>query len=364
MHYTSLRTWHAHHLEPTTRGFNQFCTIHKSNRPLQLSQLICFVFSCSLCFPPLHLDSSTQNSSDQPIDQLSAQFPSNQPVYSNPIHSPPHLANQSYFSSHSISSFNIHIPILTPIIFLSFSVTSSALSIISTFYSPDTFPIDTSAQSSVTTIATSIYMPARGESFTPTFDSTKPQELPRFFDEIKYLISQSTISDEIDKKRHVLYYVDFEIAQTWRCLPEFANPSSFYIDFKKAILYFYHEASGDSIYSLSDLQSLFNKYQLIGITSIINLSSYHLQFIAITSWLIDNHQLDILEQKQTYICVFQPQLLARIIDWLHIKKPDHHPNIPYLIKDVYEAAQFILRKSIDLTHILHNPPSWTIVRVK
>lgn len=40
---------------------------------------------------------------------------------------------------------------------------------------------------------------------------------------------------------------------------------------------------------------------------------------------------------------FQAPLLSVIMNWLQLKKPDHHPNIPYKVKEVYKAAHFILQ---------------------
>jgi hypothetical protein len=69
-----------------------------------------------------------------------------------------------------------------------------------------------------------------------------------------------------------------------------------------------------------------------------DLSNYHLQFVTITSWLIEKNQLGILEQQQAYVRAFQPQLLSSIMNCLQLKYQDHHLNTPYKIEHVYEAA--------------------------
>ena len=145
----------------------------------------------------------------------------------------------------------------------------------------------TSATLIYTKMAIPIHMPARGECTAPVFDSMKHQELPSFFDDIEYLFDRASIHDDSAKKHHVLHYIDFGVAQTWKVLPEFQDTTSSYTNFKEAILSFYPEASGNSLYSLSDADLLIMKHQSSGITSIADLSSYHLQFIAITSWLIE-----------------------------------------------------------------------------
>ena len=93
------------------------------------------------------------------------------------------------------------------------------------------------------------------------------------------------------------------------------------------------------------MDSLVGEWQRIGIANINNLSYYHLHFVVITTWLMKKNQLRDLEQQQAYLRGFQPTLLASIMQWLQLKNPNHHPNVPYNIQEVYEAAQFILQGS-------------------
>ena len=88
---------------------------------------------------------------------------------------------------------------------------------------------------------------------------------------------------------------------------------------------------------------LIGKQQQVDITSTKDLSNYHLQFIVITTWLISKWQLTNVAQQQAYIQAFQPSLLNVIMNRLQLKNPDHHPNVPHKVKEVYEAARFILQ---------------------
>ena len=111
------------------------------------------------------------------------------------------------------------------------------------------------------------------------------------------------------------------------------------------IILYYPEASGEFKYSLQDMDSLIRERQRIGIANINDLSYYPLHFIAITTWLMKKNQLQDLEQQQAYLRGFQPALLTSIMQWLQLKNPNHHPNVPYNIQEVYKAAQFILQGS-------------------
>jgi len=188
-------------------------------------------------------------------------------------------------------------------------------------------------------------MPARGERAAPTFDQTKPRELTRFFEELEYLFDRAALADETEKKKHLLRYVDFEVEQVWKSFPEFSDVTKSYLHFKAAILVHYPDASGDYVYSLRDMDLLIGERQRVGISNTVDLSDYHLKFLAITTWLIEKQQLGTLEQQRGYLRAFQPRLLGAINNRLQMKHPDHHPNIPHKIEDVYEAARFILQSA-------------------
>ena len=186
-------------------------------------------------------------------------------------------------------------------------------------------------------MTTPISMPARGEDAAPIFDKLRPRELPRFFHNLECLFEQAAITSEADKKRHTLRYVDFDIEELWRAIPEFADPTKTYAEFKAGILYFYPDE-----YSLSDVDALIGERLRLGINSVKDLAVFHRRFLAITKWLIDRRQLCDLEQQRSYIRAFPLSLLSPILTRLQIKLPNHRPHIPYKVSDIYEAAQLVL----------------------
>jgi hypothetical protein len=97
----------------------------------------------------------------------------------------------------------------------------------------------------------------------------------------------------------------------------------------------YPNASGDFVYSIRDMDLLIGKRQCLGINSTKDLSDYHLQFIAITTWLINKGQLGNLEQQRAYIRALTSPLLSAIMNCLQLKNADHHPNVPHKVKAVY-----------------------------
>jgi Aspartyl protease len=186
-------------------------------------------------------------------------------------------------------------------------------------------------------------MPMRNERAAPTFDSKKPREFARFFRDLEKLMARANITLDSEKKDQVLEYVDFDTEQIWKTFPEFTDILKSYDQFKAAIFVHYPDATGDFIYSLKDMDLLIGQRQRLGLATMQDLSEYHLQFLGITRWLINKGHLADLEQQRAFIRAFQPQFLALVMNRLTIKKPDHHPDIPYKIEDVYEAARFVLQ---------------------
>ena len=207
----------------------------------------------------------------------------------------------------------------------------------------------------MTVLLVQFYMPARGEWSAPSFNKEKPRELVRFFKELERLFVRASVTSEQEKKEQVLHYVDFEEEEFWQTLPEFKSSLATYDDFKAAILFCYPNASGDYLYSLGDIDLLIKEQQQLGINNATDLADFHLRFHMISSWLIDRKHLGDLEQRRAYIRAFPPRLISLIDSRLLIKFPDLHPNIPYPIRDVYEAAQYILHKSTSRTHSYFTP---------
>src|SRR5271155_2646125 len=186
------------------------------------------------------------------------------------------------------------------------------------------------------------YMPMRGERTAPIFDCTRARDLPRTFTDLETLFRRAKITDDNEKKKQVIYYTDFDTEQLWKYLPEFDDPTINYADFKDVIMDYYPEAA-EFLYSITDIDSLTDERQRLGMASVQDLSDYHLQFLAITTWLIKKGQLCELGQKRAYIRAFPAQLLPTIVTRLQVNFPKHHPGIPYPVTDVNNTAKNILQ---------------------
>jgi hypothetical protein len=188
------------------------------------------------------------------------------------------------------------------------------------------------------------YMPARGERAAPTFDKDKPRELPRFFKDLEKLFARvTTAPTEPQKKEFVLDYVPYDVEQIWKTFPEFSSAVATYAIYRDAILKHYPDATGDYVYAPRDMEELIEGRLRAGINTTDDLQTFHLAFLAITTWLIEKNQIGDFEQKRGYLRAFRQPLLSAIKNRLQMLHTTHHPNKPHDVNDVHEAARYILQ---------------------
>ena len=157
------------------------------------------------------------------------------------------------------------------------------------------------------------------------------------------IFTKAGVTAEADKKDMVVQYVDMELKDVWSSYPEFKDQTKSYINFKDAIIDHYPDASGEYLYSLHDIDVLNGECYRIGIRTLNDLIQFHNQFEAITSWLLDKNHIGTKERDRSYVGAFQPHLWNLIEGCLCITNPKQHPNLPYPVKDVFEAAKAVLQ---------------------
>ena len=201
----------------------------------------------------------------------------------------------------------------------------------------------------------------RSDHGAPKFDTSRPRELTRYFEDLERLMARAGVNFDNEKKANVVHYADFDTEQLWRSIPEFSDAQKNYDDFKKAVLDHYPDAAGDFLYSIRDMDLLIGERQRLGINSVKDLSDFHLPFLNITTWLINKNQLSSIEQDRAYTRAFQPQILSMILTQLRFQKPQHHPNIPHKVADVYTTARSVLQGMPTMGLASQPPPIQTSI---
>ncbi|KNZ78777.1 hypothetical protein J132_09915 [Termitomyces sp. J132] len=168
------------------------------------------------------------------------------------------------------------------------------------------------------------------DTTVPKWDESRPRELPQYFKELEYLFADCSITDDTQKKEYALQYVSYNTAETWLGLPEF-------------VLRLYPGADASTHYNLGDLEQLVNQTFNSSLATLGRFSDYYRDFQCIARWLLTNSKLYHNEE----CCLFQQgipmSLWSKIIRHLEITLPDHHPEDPYDVDQVFEGAKWVLK---------------------
>ncbi|KAJ6529525.1 hypothetical protein DFH09DRAFT_1093944 [Mycena vulgaris] len=207
-------------------------------------------------------------------------------------------------------------------------------------------------------MATVQAMPARGDRNAPQFDSKKPQELRRYFTDLEYLFTRAAVTDSTEKKQHATRFLGVDDQEIWETLPSFGDAAKTYATFKAEVLKLYAGNDEDRRFSLSDLDALVGHFSRVGILSKDDLTSFYRQFLRITTYLVSKDRLSASEQSRSFLRAMQPAtLLVAVQQRLQIKRPDNHPEDPYALPDLYDAAQFVIAGPIGSTLLTALPAS-------
>ncbi|CAK5266530.1 unnamed protein product [Mycena citricolor] len=195
-------------------------------------------------------------------------------------------------------------------------------------------------------MANPIPMPARGDRNAPVFDSSRPHELRRYFSDLEFLLTRSAVTDAAEKKGHAVRFLSVDDQEIWEGLASFSDAGKSYEDFKAEVLGLYAGNDADRRFSLDDLDRLVGQTSRVGIHTKEDLTLFYRQFLHITTFLISKGRLSVSEQSRFFLRAMHPTSLAAAVrQRLQIKKPDVHPEDPYDLTDLYDAAKFVLAGS-------------------
>ncbi|KAL7277220.1 hypothetical protein ACG7TL_009070 [Trametes sanguinea] len=192
-------------------------------------------------------------------------------------------------------------------------------------------------------------MPPRGDPRAPYFDPDNPRTLRRFFQDLEALFERSGVESDAQKKQWVLRYFSIDVADLCENLPECADETKTYDDFKRAIIALYPGADDSRKYSLADVENLVARRASAPIATAAELSSYYRDFYAMTSYLISQNRLSTSEQSRLFVRGIAQPLWGQVSQRLQLKLPDHYPEDPYKLDDVYNAVKFVLHGTVTAT---------------
>lgn len=197
-------------------------------------------------------------------------------------------------------------------------------------------------------------MPSRGDRAAPQFDPKQPRGLRRYFVDLEVQFGKAAVTDIPTQKRYACSYVDVDTSELWESIPEYADVTQSFDDFKTAIGVLYPGSQDERKWSVADMDKLVGERSRLGVITIADLGDYYRQFLAITSFLRRKNRLSEAEQGRAFARGFQPELWSRISQRLQLTIPDRFPDDPYTLVEIHKAAQYALHGTA--SHPRPEPP--------
>ncbi|EIW51315.1 uncharacterized protein TRAVEDRAFT_54667 [Trametes versicolor FP-101664 SS1] len=187
-------------------------------------------------------------------------------------------------------------------------------------------------------------LPSRGHSTAPTFDPNSPRTLRRFFGDLEVLFRRCGVDTDLERKEAVTRYLPIDVADLCEGLPSFATGS--YQQFHDDIVALYPGAEESRKFAVADVEGLVARRATAPMTTIGELSQYYRDFLGMTSYLIGRSRLSTSEQSRLFVRGIVSPLWDQVSQRLQLKDPDHYPDDPYPLVDVYAAAKFVLHGTL------------------
>jgi len=187
-------------------------------------------------------------------------------------------------------------------------------------------------------------MPRRGERAAPSFNPLCPRDLPHYFSDLDHLLKSSGVTDSTECKFFTSYFVDYAIRELWQAIPEYTDRSTF-ATYKNAIIRLYPEINPTRRYNLADLERIVQEQSCRATESIANYGEYFRRFLTISSYLRSHGRLADIDEARAFAKGLGSALQQSVTARLAIIFPHHYPDDPYALRDINEAARWILRTS-------------------
>lgn len=144
------------------------------------------------------------------------------------------------------------------------------------------------------------------------------------------------MTSDRDKKDQAIVYVDGRDATIFKIPSQFADQSP-YEDWKAALIPLYPGCSAEQFCTLSDITNLVRNASK-SLQTQTDLGEFFRDFVSQTSWLIQKGRLSTIEQGRLFLEALPPQLQNQVLAHLAAKDPDHIPDDPYTLSELYNAA--------------------------
>lgn len=225
--------------------------------------------------------------------------------------------------SSSSEDYEIQVPTLRPVIDWSSNTKPSSTM-------PTTNP--------PTPTVTAKTMPSKNHSSAPKFDG-KASNLSLFLDEVETLAATCSLTPK-QTIEWAIRYSPTESYELWSSLD--AAKGNDWDAFKTELCSFYPGSSGDRRYSVANLEMVVEKQAGTPITTAEQFGAYYRSFNTMSRYLLAKNRLTSREVSSLFIRGFDFAFRTQVRAQLRAENPTHHTDDPFTLKQISDAALFIL----------------------
>ncbi|KZT22534.1 hypothetical protein NEOLEDRAFT_1071210 [Neolentinus lepideus HHB14362 ss-1] len=201
-------------------------------------------------------------------------------------------------------------------------------------------------------------MPMHNCRTAPSFDANQPRTILCYLEDLEDLFEAASVTENDKKKKYVTKYVSLTVEDLWGSLASATDEAKTYDDFKTEILSLYPTASETNRkYSVKDVEDLIRKMHGESMTSLVQLTAYYHEFIAITSYLAKKDDFSPGEQARMFKRGLPDEFYDHVAQRLQLAHPTKRPSDSYSLKEYYEAADFVLSRTASVADPLPNHPT-------
>ena len=184
-------------------------------------------------------------------------------------------------------------------------------------------------------------MPLSGERIAPRFDSSKPREICKFWEDIETHFKRSGITDN-ERKPWVLQYVDSDTRDFWESFEEASLDEKTYEEFKAKINKYYPRGDGTRRHTTVELLTYIDQALSDGIQDKDEYATFARGFMQKSQYLLKKEVISKNKQSQFLLGALRPDLCARVVRRLEIICKDLELDVAYPVGEIDKAIQFCL----------------------
>ena len=189
-------------------------------------------------------------------------------------------------------------------------------------------------------------LPSRNERSVPSFDG-HADELGRYFSELEDLYARHQVIADANKKQGAIKYLaTMALERTWKACVTVTDITKTYNEMKEEMHKLY-PGSSEEVFTINHIDTLIGKRTRIGVHDAADLGEFYREFKTISQYLIDRNRMSQVEQTRGFFHAVGNDLKDKIKNRLQIVRPQHKPQDPYELSDLYDAACYAIHDSDD-----------------